>query len=67
MYTTNSIEGFNRQIRKATKTKGALPSERSLYKLLYLVSLNVQKRWSKPRSWRQVLNTLTIMYPDRMT
>jgi transposase-like protein len=32
MYTTNSIEGFNRQIRKATKTKGALPSERALYK-----------------------------------
>ena len=27
MYTTNSIEGFNRQIRKATKTKRALPSE----------------------------------------
>ena len=44
MYTTNSIEGFNRQIRKATKAKGALPSERALYKLLYLVSSNVQKR-----------------------
>ena len=67
MYTTNSIEGFNRQIRKATKTKGALPSERSLFKLLYIVSLNIQKKWSKPRSWKQVLNTLTIMYPDRMT
>ena len=66
MYTTNSIEGFNRQIRKATKTKGSLPSERALYKLLYLVSLNVQKRWSRPRSWRQVLNILVTMYPERM-
>lgn len=66
MYTTNSIEGFNRQIRKATKTKGALPSERSLYKLLYLVSQNVQKRWSKPRSWTEVISIMALTYPDRL-
>ena len=66
MYTTNSIEGFNRQIRKSTKAKGSLPSERALYKLLYLVSLNVQKRWSRPRSWSQVLNILATMYPERL-
>lgn len=66
MYTTNSIEGFNRQVRKATKTKGSLPSERALYKLLYLVSLNVQKKWSRPRSWSQVLNILATMYPERL-
>ena len=66
MYTTNSIEGFNRQIRKATKTKGALPSERALYKLLYLVTQNVQKRWSRPKSWTEVLNILAINYPERM-
>ena len=66
MYTTNSIEGFNRQIRKATKAKGALPSERALYKLLYLVSLNVQKRWSRPRSWTEVISIMAINYPDRI-
>ena len=66
MYTTNSIEGFNRQIRKATKTKGALPSERALYKLLYLVSQNVQKRWSKPRSWTRVISVLAINYGERL-
>jgi transposase-like protein len=66
MYTTNSIEGFNRQIRKATKTKGSLPSERALYKLLYLVSSNVKKRWSKPRSWKKVLGIMAITYPERM-
>jgi putative transposase len=66
MYTTNSIEGFNRQIRKATKAKGSLPSERALYKLLYLVSINVQKRWSRPRSWSQVLNILATLYPERL-
>lgn len=66
MYTTNSIEGFNRQIRKATKAKGALPSERALYKLLYLVSENVQKRWSRPRSWREVISIMAITYPERL-
>lgn len=66
MYTTNSIEGFNRQIRKATKSKGALPSERALYKLLYLVSQKTINKWSKPRSWTKVITTLTLLYPDRM-
>lgn len=66
MYTTNSIEGFNRQIRKATKTKGALPSERALYKMLYLVSQNVQKRWSKPRSWSRVIGVLAITHAERL-
>jgi len=66
MYTTNSIEGFNRQIRKATKTKGALPSERALYKMLYLVSQHVQKRWSKPRSWSRVIGVLAITHAERL-
>ena len=66
MYTTNSIEGFNRQIRKATKAKGALPSERALYKLLYLVSKNVQKRWSRPKSWKKVIGILAITHPKRL-
>lgn len=66
MYTTNSIEGFNRQIRKATKAKGALPSERALYKMLYLVSQHVQKRWSKPRSWSRVIGVLAITHAERL-
>lgn len=66
MYTTNSIEGFNRQIRKATKSKGAFPSERSLYKMLYLVSRNVKKKWGPPRSWKSVLSILALMYDDRI-
>ncbi|ETN96446.1 IS256 family transposase [Zhouia amylolytica] len=66
MYTTNSIEGFNRQIRKATKTKGALPSERALLKLLYLVSIRTTRKWSRPRSWTKVINILIITYPERL-
>lgn len=66
MYTTNSIEGFNRRIRKGTKTKGALPSERALYKLLYLVSKHANKRWSKPRSWTKVISILAITHAQRL-
>lgn len=66
MYTTNSIEGFNRQVRKATKTKGAFPSDRALYKLLYLVSENIKKNWGTPSSWKEVISILDIQYRDRL-
>lgn len=66
MYTTNSIEAFNRQIRKATKTKGSVPSERALLKLLYLVTQKVNKRWSKPRSWTKVIAILRITHAERL-
>ncbi len=66
MYTTNSIEAFNRQVRKATKSKPALPSERALYKLLYLVSSSVTKRWSKPASWGKVMSILAITHTQRL-
>ena len=28
IYTTNTVEGYNRQLRKVVKTKGALPKRR---------------------------------------
>ncbi len=66
MYTTNSIEGFNRQVRKGTKAKGALTSERALFKLLYLVTQKVQKKWSRPQSWSRVIASLMITHRDRL-
>lgn len=36
IYTTNTIEGFNRQLRKATKAKTVFPTDDSLLKMLYL-------------------------------
>lgn len=66
MYTTNSIEGFNRRIRKGTKTKGALPSERSLFKLLFLVSKHANKQWSRPASWTKVISILALNHGERL-
>ena len=36
IYTTNAIEGFNRQLRKVTRAKSVFPTDDSLLKMLYL-------------------------------
>ncbi|MBF0465704.1 MAG: transposase [Nitrospirae bacterium] len=43
IYTTNAIEGFHRQIRKVTKTKGAFSCETALLKLLYMAVQNLPR------------------------
>lgn len=43
LYTTNAIEGLNRQYRKMTKAKSVFSSDISLEKMLYLTSQNVAK------------------------
>lgn len=47
MYTTNIIEGVNRQFRKATKTKSSFPTDSALEKMLYLTTQNVKKKWTQ--------------------
>ena len=65
MYTTNVIEGLNRQYRKVTKTKSVFPSDSALEKMLYLASENVVKKWTQRyRNWDQVLNQLIVLYGD---
>ena len=68
MYTTNIIEGLNRQYRKVTKTKSVFPSDAALEKMLYLASGNVVKKWTQRyRNWDQVLNQMIVLYGDRLT
>ena len=68
MYTTNIIEGLNRQYRKVTKTKSVFPSDASLEKMLYLASQNVTEKWTQRyRNWDQVLNQLIVLYGERLT
>jgi transposase-like protein len=60
VYTTNTIEAFNRQLRKSTKTKGAFTSEQALMKLLYLVQERITQKWNKPVfNWNAVLSELS--------
>ena len=68
MYTTNIIEGLNRQYRKVTKTKSVFPSDTSLEKMLYLASRNITQKWTQRyRNWDQVLGQLIILYEERLT
>ncbi len=67
IYTTNTIEGYHRQIRKVTKTKGAFTSDMALLKLLYLATTNIQKKWTQPlQNWSITVSQLSIIFPDRI-
>lgn len=67
IYTTNPIEAYNRQIRKVTKTKGAFPNEMALLKLVYLVTQNIQKKWTAPlHNWSLTVQQLYIRFEDRV-
>ncbi len=67
IYTTNTIEGYHRQVRKVTKTKGAFPSDMALLKLIYLSYQNISKKWVMPLSnWSQTAQQLAIWFGDRM-
>lgn len=67
MYTTNIIEGVNRQFRKVTKTKSSFPNDTSLEKMLYLIAENIKKKWTQRyRNWDLVLSQLTILYGERI-
>ena len=67
IYTTNVIEGFHRQIRKVTKTKGAFSNETALLKLIYLAIQNVSKKWTMPpKNWSQTISQLSIFFEGRL-
>jgi hypothetical protein len=66
IYTTNTIEGYNRQLRKVTKNKASFPSREAVCKLLYLANVNILKKWTRPISnWPKILNQLAIRFEDR--
>lgn len=67
IYTTNPIEGFHRQIRKITKTKGAFTSENALIKLVFCCIMRIQEKWTSPiPNWALSLSELDIHFPNRL-
>ena len=67
IYTTNAIEGFNRQLRKVTKSKSVFPTDDSLFKMLYLAMVDITKKWTGRRQdWSKIYAQLTIFFSDRM-
>ena len=67
VYTTNTIEGYHRQIRKVTKTKGSFTSDIALLKLMYLATKNIEKKWTMPlANWSITVSQLSIIFGERL-
>ena len=67
IYTTNTIEGFNRQLRKVTKSKSVFPTADSLLKMLYLAMMDITKKWTGRRQdWSMIHAQMAIYFAERM-
>ena len=68
IYTTNTIEGFYRQLRKVTKSKTVFPSDDSLLKMLYPAMMDITKKWTGHRQdWGQIHSQLEIFFEERLS
>jgi transposase-like protein len=68
IYTTNIIEGLNRQFRQITKYKPSFTNDDSLRRMLYLASRKIVEHWTaRCRNWDMVLSQLQLMFQDRLT
>jgi len=68
IYTTNTVEGYHRQIRKVTKNKGVFTNDTALEKLVYLAYRNIRKKWTMPLSnWGLTAQQLAIKFPERFS
>ena len=64
----NAIEGFNRQLRKVTKSKTVFPTDDSLLKMLYLAMIDITKKWTGHRQdWGQIHSQLEIYFEERLS
>lgn len=67
IYTTNSIEAVNRQLRKIIKTRGHFPTEDAALKLLWLALMRAEKKWTYPiKEWSRALHQFAIYFPGRV-
>ena len=67
IYTTNQIENFNRGLRKVTKSKTVFPNDESLFKMLYLATMDITKKWTGVRpDWKPIYMQLEIYFGERM-
>ncbi len=65
IYTTNIVEGYHRQLRQVSKTKGSFSTEMSLIKLLYLKIEKITKSWKGPiLNWKLIYQQLEIHFGE---
>jgi transposase-like protein len=67
IYTTNTNEGFNRQLRKVTQSKSVFPTDDSLLKMLYLAMMDITKKWTgRRRDWGVIHSQLEVFFAERL-
>ena len=67
IYTVNQIENFNRQLRKVSKSRTIFPTDDSLFKLLYLATVKITKKWNgRKRDWNKMVSQLYIYFVDHI-
>ena len=67
IYTTNALEGFNRQVRKYTKSRTIFPTDESLNKCVYLATMEIMKKWTQPvPNWGATLAELTLFFTEEL-
>ena len=65
MYTTNNIESLHSQFRKVTKTRLIFPNDDSLFKMLYLATEKITKKWTRAYpNWDLVISQLKILFEE---
>lgn len=67
IYTTNPLEGLNRQIRKVTKAKALFPTDQSIKKIVFLACRDIMKKWSMPvQNWAVCISQFSIYFEGRL-
>ena len=67
IYTTNVLEGFNRQVRKFTKVRTIFPTDESLNKCVYLATMEVMEKWTQPiHNWGTTLAELSLYFEEQL-
>jgi transposase-like protein len=66
IYTTNTIESLNAQLRKNISNRKVLPNDQSVLRLLFINLSNFSRRWTKRREWDIVMNQLSLMFAERI-
>lgn len=67
IYTTNTVEGYHRQVRRVTKNKGVFTNDTALEKLVYLAYRNIRKKWTMPLAeWGKTAQQMAIIFEDRL-
>ena len=67
IYTTNVLEGFNRQVRKFTKVRTIFPTDESLNKCVYLATMEIMEKWTQTiHNWGTTLAELSLYFEEQL-